>query len=94
MTWNDPALVEVVPRLFVGETAWQLTCIRIWHQGDYNSTCASHEYWIMHVIFDRSYVTVCNVQLVVVASKIPCSLYWTVAILSSGTDAPLVVDVL
>ena len=38
-------------------------CIPIWRQGDCTSTRTSHEYWIMHVIFDRSHVTVRNVQV-------------------------------
>ena len=37
-------------------------CIPIWRQGDYSSTRTSHEYWIMHVIFDCSHMTVRNVQ--------------------------------
>ena len=31
-------------------------------QGDYSCTCTSHKYWIMHVIFERSRVTVRNIQ--------------------------------
>ena len=50
---NENSDLSLVPRPFVGETAWQ------WRQGDYSST---RTYWIMHMIFDRSHVTVCNKQ--------------------------------
>ena len=43
-------------------------CIRIWRQKDYSCTRTSHEYWIMHVIFDRHHMTVLS-KYVVVASK-------------------------
>ena len=55
----------------------------------------SHEYWIIHVIFDRSHMTVRNVQ-VRFYSKNLLSAYiiWMVSVLLVIVDALLAVDLL
>ena len=66
-TIKCPDLASLVPRPFVGETAWQLTHVQTVYRYDVKEITAaraSHEYWILHdiMIFDRSHVTVRNVQ--------------------------------
>ena len=58
---------SLVPRPFVGEIAWQLTRVQTVYRCDVKEITvaparASHEFWIMHVIFDCNHVTVRNVQ--------------------------------
>ena len=60
---------------------------------DYSCTCTSHKYWIMHVIFDRSHVTVRNVRMRCCCQQdlLQAYIVWLVSYLSS-VDAPLAVD--
>ena len=55
-------VLSLIRRPFVGEIAWQLTWVQtVYGQDVKESTAAlrtSYEYWIMHVIFDCSCVTV------------------------------------
>ena len=53
----------------------------MWLQGDYSCTRTSHEYWIMHMIFDRSNVTVCNVRVLLLPVRLVTGLYWMVGVL-------------
>ena len=58
---------SLVPRPFVEEMAWQLTRVQTVYGYDIKEITvaparASNEFWIMHVIFDRNYVTARNVQ--------------------------------
>ena len=85
-----------VPRPFVGETAWQLTRVQTVYGYDVKEITvapahASHEYWIMHVILDRNYVTVCNVQEHCHQDSLQAYIGRLLYYLSS-VDAPLAVD--
>ena len=51
------------------------------HQGDYSCTRTGHEYWIMHVIFDRRHVTVRNVRKLLLRERLVTGLYCMVAVL-------------
>ena len=67
--------------------------IRIWHHRDYSCTHTSHEYWMMHVIFDHSHVTVHNVQACSCCQQDLLQVYigWLLSYLSSA-DALLAVN--
>ena len=50
---------SLVPRLFVEEMGCMVTsvssnCVWIQSHQDYSCTYTSHEYWIMHVIFENA----------------------------------------
>ena len=68
-------------------------CIRIWCQKDYSCTRTSHEYWIMHVIFDCSHVIVRTVQACCCCQQASLQAYigWLLLYLSS-VDVSLAVD--
>ena len=55
-------------------------------------THTSHEYWTMHVIFEHSHVTVCNMQVCCCCQQDLLQAYvgWLLSYLSS-VDAPLAV---
>ena len=63
---------SLIPRLLIRKNGLATypgsNYIWIWRQKDYSCIHTSHEYWIMHVIFDQSHVTV-MCKCVVVASK-------------------------
>ena len=70
-------------------------CIRIRRQKEYSCTHTSYEYWIMHVIFDRSHVTDRNVQARCCYQQDSLQAYigWILSYLSP-VDASLAVDLL
>ena len=91
-------MTSLVPRPFVGQTAWELPCNDIQKRhGDYSCTHTSHPYWIVHVIFECSRVTARDMQVhffVVVfcqQDSLQACIVWLLSYLSS-VDAPLAVD--